>query len=190
MASLLFIINSIAFFALGYSYTPTDKKIILITAAVLSFFYGLYNWKRRNEKNGSYIAAYLFVAFVWMIETPYYYFSIIFTLLLILQYRMQGEVQIIISDAGIKVNSFLSSVFNWNEFNNIILKDGLLTLDFTNNKILQVKPDWNDSYQSENDKVEYGTGKKVSLEDYPALEKEFNDFCKNQLQLAFSKKSE
>ncbi len=190
VASLLFIINSIAFFALGYAYAPIDKKIILIAAAILSFFYGLYHWKFNIKKNRSYIAAYFLVAVVWLIETPYYYFSIVFLFLLILQYRMEGEAVVIISESEIKVNSFLNSTYNWNEFNNIVLKDGLLTLDFINNKILQVKPDWNGSHQSGIDKSDPEAGKIISLDDYPVLEKEFNDFCQNQLQFALSKKSE
>ena len=40
---------------------------------------------------------------------------------------------------GIIINKMLSKpVHYWNEFNNIILKDDMLTLDFKNNKLLQL----------------------------------------------------
>ena len=36
---------------------------------------------------------------------------------------------------------FASSAYQWNEFSNIILKDHLLTLDFKNNRLIQVNVD-------------------------------------------------
>jgi hypothetical protein len=56
--------------------------------------------------------------------------------------------------------SFPSRVMQWNEINNIILKDGLLTIDFKNNKLLQ---------------------KEIIENNSPINEKEFNDFCNQQL---------
>ena len=52
-------------------------------------------------------------------------------------------------------------VYNFFNFNNIVLKDGLLTLDFTNNKIYQ---------------------KEIESEYSSAEEKEFNEFCNTQLK--------
>jgi hypothetical protein len=51
--------------------------------------------------------------------------------------------------------------FRWSEFNNIILKDGLLTLDFKSNRLLQ---------------------KEVLDDDDPdADEDEFNAYCREKL---------
>jgi hypothetical protein len=56
--------------------------------------------------------------------------------------------------------SFPSKTFWWQELNNVILKDGLLTIDFKNNKIIQQMID----------------------ESKPSVdEKEFNEFCRQQL---------
>lgn len=35
------------------------------------------------------------------------------------------------------INSFPKKRYTWNELNNVVLKDGLLTIDFKNNKMLQ-----------------------------------------------------
>ena len=44
-----------------------------------------------------------------------------------------------ISSKGIFITKMLSTpVHDWSEFNNIILKDSMLTLDFKNNKLLQL----------------------------------------------------
>jgi hypothetical protein len=47
----------------------------------------------------------------------------------------------------------------WSEFSNVMLKDGLLTLDFTNNRLFQKETDDTDD------------------EDYDGTEQEFNEFC-------------
>lgn len=49
---------------------------------------------------------------------------------------------------------------NWDEVNNVILKDGLLTIDFKNNKLFQHI---------------------ILNSDEDISEKEFNDFCEEQL---------
>ena len=54
-----------------------------------------------------------------------------------------------------------SNSYNWNEFNNIILKDNLLTLDFKNNKVLQLEIE--------------GASEKTD-------EASFNQFCKDHLK--------
>ena len=49
---------------------------------------------------------------------------------------------IIVSEEGIRVKKLLSnSRYRWEEFSNIILKDNLLTIDFKNNKLIQVTID-------------------------------------------------
>ena len=66
-----------------------------------------------------------------------------------------------ISEKGILLKKLFSSPFyKWNAFSNIILKDQLLTLDFANNKLLQLNVD----------------------ESMLINQKEFNDFCVVQLQ--------
>ena len=63
-----------------------------------------------------------------------------------------------VSGEGITIKKFFASpAYQWNEFSNIILKDGLLTLDFKNNKLIQVSIDENKTAVDENS---------------------FNDFCK------------
>ena len=61
---------------------------------------------------------------------------------------------------AITFNTFPFKNYAWQQLRNVMLKDNLLTLDFTNNKILQK--------ETETD---------VSLE----TEREFNEFCKAHL---------
>ncbi len=59
--------------------------------------------------------------------------------------------------------SFPKRTIQWNELNNIMIRDGLLTMDFKNNKLVQALV--------------------VNRDDNSQLdEKEFNDFCRAQLE--------
>jgi hypothetical protein len=47
-----------------------------------------------------------------------------------------------VQEKGIWIKkSFSSKTFGWQNFSNVVLKDNLLTIDFTNNKILQLELD-------------------------------------------------
>ncbi|MET0462880.1 MAG: hypothetical protein ABW007_06990 [Chitinophagaceae bacterium] len=73
----------------------------------------------------------------------------------------QRQLQLGVDKAEVSYPSFPPRTISWNELNNIVLKDGLLTIDFKNNKILQSE-----------------------IIDSPAglNEQEFNEFCREQLK--------
>jgi hypothetical protein len=70
---------------------------------------------------------------------------------------------VVVAQAGITYPSFPKKTYNWNEFNNVILKDGLLTIDFKDNTLIQQLVERN------TERVD---------------EKEFNEFCYGILQNA------
>jgi hypothetical protein len=72
----------------------------------------------------------------------------------------QRQLAVGVGKEAILYPSFPKKTIQWNELNNLVLKDGLLTIDFKNNKILQS--------EIINSSVELN-------------EKEFNDFCREQL---------
>lgn len=47
-----------------------------------------------------------------------------------------------VQEKGIRIKkSFSNKIYNWQNFSNVVLKDNLLTIDFTNNKMLQLELD-------------------------------------------------
>lgn len=75
------------------------------------------------------------------------------------------DLAIAISEDGINVSGLPQKKHSWHVLNNVILKDGLLTIDFKNNKIIQQTVPKNNIIE----------------------EKDFNDFCKTQLYQANKK---
>ena len=77
-----------------------------------------------------------------------------------LSHRIHINEQLIVLQNGIFGKSY-----NWSEFSNVILKDELLTLDFKNNRLIQLVVDVNFT---------------------PVNEIEFNEFCRILLKTADS----
>ena len=69
------------------------------------------------------------------------------------------KVLVLVNEDDILYKSFPNRTFKWAGLNNIILKDGLLTIDFKNNKIIQ-----------------------QPIEETNIDETAFNHFCQHQLQ--------
>lgn len=72
----------------------------------------------------------------------------------------QRELKIIVQQDNVIYPSFPKKIISWNELSNILLKDGLLTIDLKNNIIYQHYPE-----------------KTIK----PVNEKEFNEFCQAML---------
>jgi hypothetical protein len=130
------------------------------SVAVLGFI--AWNLAQTAKKRKVYYSrALLIAALVWM-KMPYFQWLVfVFIILALLEYQAKYAIEIGFSDNEIVFNSLFKKRYNWKDFSNIVLKDGLLTLDFTNNRILQREID--------------------DDEDDDADEDEFNEYCRKQL---------
>lgn len=142
-------------------YRTDDYYFLNLTAAILlviaAVFIRFLLEKFRIKKFILLLAA----AIVLFIATRSFSFAII---LLVYGYLVKFLTQkplVSVSTEGIKLTKlFNTTLHKWADFSNVILKDGLLTLDFQNNKLLQVNID---------------AGAK------PVDELAFNNFCRMQL---------
>lgn len=100
-----------------------------------------------------------FGIFLFWIFTGYWWVGIIMLALFSL-YLISKRKLTVSADAGkIIYPAFPKRSIAWNELNNVILKDGLLTIDFKNDKLIQ-----------------------AAVINTETNEKDFNDFCKRQLK--------
>ncbi|MET0392387.1 MAG: hypothetical protein ABW019_04565 [Chitinophagaceae bacterium] len=163
IASLLFLVNAIVFFMMGWGTAVISQKIVLLSVSVILLAYALYTWLYRKKKDRSYLLVYLLLTAVWTTQTPFWYFGILFLVLLLLQHSMDKELVISLSATDVVIAGLTRRSYPWASFNNIVLKDGLLTLDFTNDRVIQAEP-------------------AAGAKDYTYSEKEFNEFCREQLK--------
>ena len=74
------------------------------------------------------------------------------------------NIEIGFSESEIVKKVLNSKKYKWSEFNNILIKDDLLTMDFKNNSVFQAYTD-----DEEND-------------EYDVEGEEFNNYCKKRLE--------
>lgn len=104
----------------------------------------------------------LFLAGVYWIMMPYLsWVSILFFFLAFLEYQAKHPLEVGFTKDEIVINTLIKRKFSWSSFNQIMLKEGLLTLDFKNNKVFQKET--------------------LDDEEPDADEEEFNDYCRKQL---------
>lgn len=81
---------------------------------------------------------------IWYFKFDYVYIGLITLVLSILYFIARRSFRILFTGQYIIYPSFPGRKIKWNELSNLILKDGLLTIDFKNNKLIQQEIDVND----------------------------------------------
>jgi hypothetical protein len=105
----------------------------------------------------------LAAALGWMANPFLPWFGVFFVALAFLEYQTKRPLEIGFDKDRIVINSLIRRRYDWSDFSNIILRDGLLTMDFKDNHIFQKE------VADEEDEDD-------------ADEEEFNDYCRLQLQ--------
>ncbi|MEO5564051.1 MAG: hypothetical protein ABIR18_11465 [Chitinophagaceae bacterium] len=159
---LLIFLNIAAQYIFAFLEESRYKDRFVVTGLLLLFVFVLLmsrknktNFFNRKETIG---AIYLFICVIWIKWSIYEAVAanIIFFLLYLYSVR---KFEVLVQPDKITYPSFPKKMIQWNELQNIILKDGILTIDFKNNKLLQNELDVNGHVN----------------------EKDFNEFCRQQL---------
>jgi hypothetical protein len=91
--------------------------------------------------------------------------TFIYLVAAILEKQAKFPQEIAFGKEEVVFNNFPKQRFSWTEFNNVILKDGIITVDFKTNKLLQ---------------------KEIQSGSTAQDEKEFNEFCQMRLKEALT----
>jgi NADH:ubiquinone oxidoreductase subunit 6 (subunit J) len=159
--SVLLLIIS-AFLFLTEQFRSDNIKIAYLFGGVAIII--ITGWNvYRQKKNGKIIfySSALFIAAIAWVTMPYLSWLFMpFALMGLLERPAKFNLEVGFSDNCIVINTLIRRKYNWTDFNNIVLKDDLLTLDFKNNRLLQ---------------------KETIDEEGDAEEDEFNMYCRQQL---------
>lgn len=140
------------------------NTVILPYALGVVFIAGLLLWNAfvyfKRDKNIYYSKALLIAGLVWTKMPFLEWLIVVFVILAFLEYQAKLSPEIGFSDDHIVFNRLWKKRFSWQEIEYVILKDGLLTIDFKNNRILQ---------------------KEIDSGENEASEHEFNEWCKDRL---------
>lgn len=161
MGWMLVIINLTVFCTLLYYLTSLQERgYALLGIAVTVINFGMEKlFRKPHQKATAMQSTLLYYALIWLLFFHYYIIGAASLALAVLYYIAKREMDVIVYYDRIVYPSFPAKNIRWAELNNIILKDGLLTIDFKNNRIIQQLID----------------------EKNPVDETEFNQYCREQL---------
>jgi hypothetical protein len=162
--ALFIVLLNVAIFILTVFYSADQFiRSVAIAGAVLSGFSLAAGWWMAKKGKVSGSLKYLplvIITIVWAMIGNWWA-VVLCALLTFLFATSQRQLQLGVDKNEVSYPSFPQRTIRWSELNNIILKDGLLTIDFKNDKILQ------------SEIIELSAG---------LNEKEFNEFCREQLK--------
>ncbi|MEI9810813.1 MAG: hypothetical protein WDO16_24695 [Bacteroidota bacterium] len=155
---LIIILNLIAFIYTGITRQATIDNLPYFAAGLLLIIFAC-RWIVKGEvsENGMIGLSFSIVIVTWLIIQSYW-IAVIILFLFIIQEISRRKLIVRVFEDGINYPSFPKRMIEWNELNNVILKDGLLTIDLKSNKV----------FQNETLSVVY--------------EPEFNEFCHSRIQ--------
>ncbi|TAL47462.1 MAG: hypothetical protein EPN92_04820 [Chitinophagaceae bacterium] len=164
ISQLIIFFNLLGFIFLLSSSQETIKGnlwiILSIIVTGLYTFFIVVEWISKKALNNfwhRFIFGYCAIA--WLIE-GYWWLSAVLIVFVILDVLAHKKLLVEISDKQITLPSIIKQKVEWSELSNVILKDGLLTIDFKNNKLFQ----------------------HLILNPDPDIdENKFNEFCKSRL---------
>lgn len=142
-------------------------EIIIPYLLGVLFIAGLLLWNLfvslRTDREIYYSKAMLISALVWM-KMPYAQWLVfVFPVLALLEYQAKMAAEVGFSDEHVVFNRLFRKKYSWKDIEHVILKDGLLTINFRNNRFFQKEID-----EGENE----------------ASEAEFNNWCAERLGYA------
>ena len=143
---------------------PEGSGLNMIVAGIAGIFFG---WNILEQRKGrpSRQAMTLAIAGAGMILLPPFSWM---GLLLLALARIESEalkpVEIGFAEDHVRIGGWRPRKIQWSDLRNVVLKDGLLTLDFADNRLFQRETDDLDD------------------EEYDGTEDEFNIFCRRHLK--------
>jgi ribosomal protein S18 len=157
-----FIIVINILFVLYLAFFSSDRKMQISNITILVFLLLVFLLQRYFRKSlyqfG--IHPYFFFLMLFWITLEMYWLAAVVVIFDALHTMATKKLLVFFQKDKIVWPAFFLRKINWQDLNNVVLKDGLLTVDYKNNKILQ-------QFIDEKSNV--------------VIETEFNDFCRQQI---------
>jgi hypothetical protein len=155
---LIIILNFAAFIYMGITKKATIDNLPYFAAGMLlCIFVARKLIKRETIDNEMISLSFSIIILTWVIIQLFWIAAIILFLFIVQEISRRKLVVLVFEDS-ISYPSFPKRFIEWKDLNNVILKDGLLTIDLKSNRVLQHEI--------------------ISV----VYESEFNEFCQSRIQ--------
>jgi membrane protease YdiL (CAAX protease family) len=155
---LIIALNFVSFIYFGITKKAAIDSLPYFAAGLLLCFFVIRWLSNRETIENEMISISFTMSVVAWIIMQFYWIAAVTLILFLFQEISRRTLTIMVFENGILYPSFPKRHIEWSELNNVILKDGLLTIDLKSNRLLQ----------NESISVVY--------------EPDFNEFCKSHLQ--------
>ena len=160
--SILMYVFAVAVFIYYYYNAPVAGMLYLIVviSIVITLIFTLY--KKRKKGEAFFRLGLLIAACGWFLGSqPNILMGVLYVLAALLEKQVKFPQEICLNKEGITFNTFPKKHLTWTEVVNVVMKDGLITIDQRNNKLYQ---------------------KEVEGDVTPADEAEFNTYCRSFIE--------
>ena len=137
--------------------TSSTAWLLVCISTIIIAWWTFCGWQQSRGLIPYYRFALMFAAWGWIVIPGGLLIAMIFVAACFLEKPVKVSPEVAFDNEEIVFNSFPKQRLEWDAVNNVILKDGLLTIDLKNNKVIQREVDAN-----------------ISAE----VEAEFNRFCR------------
>jgi len=139
IASLLMLVISLGAFLFNAIVQRQVPAIVCFTILLLLTIYGLYNVFNRKPAFAYLNIILLLVAVFWFVQGGItgILMGIVLIVAALFERRFKNQHTIIITQAGVTLQTDFKTNLPWQQLSNVIIRDGLITIDAKNNKIWQ-----------------------------------------------------
>lgn len=168
ISRLMLLISVISFLYIAYLRTKLERNfdisgktgLFVLISVFIAAWWSFCYWQSKRDHIPFYRFALLLAAWGWFLHPQGEILYIVFLIAAIVEKPAKLLPEVAFDEHEIAFNTFPKKIWKWDELNNVLLKDGLLTIDSKKNKLFQ---------RLVNEQVTHET------------ETEFNEFCRKQL---------
>ncbi len=136
---------------------------VVLSVLLLAVYLSIITFNKKVFSTGTDIGnriAFIFCLIMWLLAGVWW-IAVFMLIVSFIEMIANRKMIVTVSEQQIQVPAFPVRSVNWQELNNLVLKDDLLTIDFKNNKIFQ---------------------QQIIQSDHPVNEEAFNRYCQSKLE--------
>jgi len=134
---LIIALNFIAFVYVGISGLAKITNLPFFSAGLLLVIFIFRFISTREDFANDSLSLSFSIAIISWIVLQFYWAAVIILVLFLLQDISRRKLTVLVFEDRIIYPSFPKRTIEWKELNNVIIKDGMLTIDLKNNKVFQ-----------------------------------------------------
>ena len=161
--SQLMIILAIAVFTFSLSLAVLNAlSVFIIFLTVVMIGQLVFITKKQKKGDLPFYRLAIFTGAVgWYYQPGGKWIALIYLLAALLEKQVKFPQEVAFDEVEVVFNTFPKRIYEWSEISNVVLKDGIITIDLRNNKLIQ---------------------KEIESQTSATEEQEFNEFCLSMLK--------